>query len=157
LSTEGQRLVLVGRVGRPHGTDGSFVVEGASGDPARFAVGATVLAGGEPARVVSVRRVGKGRLAVRLDRTVERGTELAVPRDTLPPPAEGSYYVADLVGLEVVEEGRGRVGVVSDVLSLPANDVLELDTGLLLPLVEDCVREVDLERGRVVLNPGFID
>ncbi|HWQ24173.1 MAG TPA: ribosome maturation factor RimM [Gaiellaceae bacterium] len=157
MSTEGQRLVLVGRVGRPHGTDGSFVVEGASGDPARFAVGATVLAGGEPARVVSVRRVGKGRLAVRLDRTVERGTELAVPRDTLPPPAEGSYYVADLVGLEVVEEGRGRVGVVSDVLSLPANDVLELDTGLLLPLVEDCVREVDLERGRVVLNPGFID
>lgn len=156
MSTEGRRLVLVGRVGRPHGTDGSFVVEGASGDPARFAVGATVLAGGEPARVVSARRVGKGRLAVRLDRTVERGTELAVPRDTLPPPAEGSYYVADLVGLEVVEEGRGRVGVVSDVLSLPANDVLQLDTGLLVPLVEDCVREVDLERGRVVLNPGFI-
>lgn len=157
MSAERERLVVVGRVGRPHGVDGSFVVEGASEDPSRFAVGATLLAAGEPARVVSARRVGKGRLAVRLDRPVERGAELAVPRDALPPPEEGSYYVADLVGLEVVEEGRGRVGVVANVLSLPANDVLELDTGVLLPLVEDCVREVDLEGGRVVLNPGFID
>jgi 16S rRNA processing protein RimM len=137
--------------------DGSFVVEGASGDPHRFAPGGTVLVSGEPALVVSARRVGKGRLAVRLDRPVERGAELAVRREELPPLPAGSYYVSDLVGLEVVEEGRGRVGVVREVLHLPANDVLELDTGQLLPLVEDCVREVDLAAGRVVLNPGFID
>jgi hypothetical protein len=37
----------------------------------------------------------------------------------------------------------------------PANDALELDTGLLLPLVEDCIREVDVAGGRVLLNPGF--
>ncbi|HXG75966.1 MAG TPA: ribosome maturation factor RimM [Gaiellaceae bacterium] len=156
MSTEGERLVVVGRVGRPHGTDGSFVVEGGSGDLRRFAAGATVLVDGEPATVASARRVGKGRLAVRLDRPARRGAELAVRRADLPPPEEGAYYVADLVGLEVVEEGR-RVGVVRDVLPGPANDVLELDTGLLLPLVEACVREVDLEAGRVLLNPGFTD
>ena len=49
------------------------------------------------------------------------------------------------------------VGVVRDVLPGPANDALELDTGLLLPLVEDCVREVDLAGRRVHLNPGFTD
>ena len=38
----------------------------------------------------------------------------------------------------------------------PANDVLELDTGALLPLVEDCVREIDLSGRRILLNPGFI-
>jgi len=38
-----------------------------------------------------------------------------------------------------------------------ANDSLELDTGLLLPLVEDCVRAVDLDQGRIVVATGFAD
>ena len=66
-------------------------------------------------------------------------------------------YVADLVGLEVLDDRGDVVGVVRDVHPGPANDALELDTGLLLPLVEDCVREVDLAHGRVFLNPGFTD
>jgi ribosomal 30S subunit maturation factor RimM len=36
-----------------------------------------------------------------------------------------------------------------------ANDVLRLDSGLLLPLVEACIRQVDLEAGRIVVHPGF--
>ncbi|HEY4620787.1 MAG TPA: hypothetical protein VIG93_03735, partial [Gaiellaceae bacterium] len=67
-----------------------------------------------------------------------------------------SYYVADLVGLEVLEGAR-RLGVVRDVVPGPANDNLELDSGALVPLVEDAVVEMDLDAGRVVLNPGFID
>ena len=38
-----------------------------------------------------------------------------------------------------------------------ANDVLELDSGLSLPMVEDCVREVDLEARRILVAPGFAD
>jgi ribosomal 30S subunit maturation factor RimM len=38
-----------------------------------------------------------------------------------------------------------------------ANDVLELDSGILLPMVGECVREVDLDRGRIVIAPGFVD
>jgi 16S rRNA processing protein RimM len=148
---------VVGRVGRPHGVDGAFVVEEASDDPRRFAVGVTLLVEGEPARVVVSRRVGRGRPAIKLDRPVARGSELAVRREDLPPPDEDSYYVADLVGLEVVEEGGSPLGKVSDVLPGVANDVLELDTGLLLPLVEDCVREVQLAQRRVVIAPGFAE
>jgi ribosomal 30S subunit maturation factor RimM len=44
---------------------------------------------------------------------------------------------------------------VLDVLPGPANDALELDGGLLLPLVEDCVLEIDVEAGRVLVAPGF--
>jgi ribosomal 30S subunit maturation factor RimM len=59
--------------------------------------------------------------------------------------------------MEVIDEHGARVGFVRDVLPGPANDALELDTGLLLPLVEDCVRAIDLEGRRVLLNPGFTD
>ncbi len=150
-------LVRVGRVGRPHGLDGAFVVEAASDDPDRFEVGARLRVNGEEATVVLSRRVGRGRPAIKLDRSVERNAELTVLREELPSPEDGSYYVSDLVGLEVVETDGERLGVVTDVLPGVANDALELDTGLLLPLVEDCVRDVDLVQRRVVVAPGFAD
>jgi 16S rRNA processing protein RimM len=150
-------LVRVGRVGRPHGVDGAFVVEEGSDDPRRFEVGATLHVEGDPATVVVSRRVGRGRRAIRLDRPVERGAELAVPRSALPVPEPGSYYVADLVGLRVVEDTGRELGTVRAVHPAPANDALELDTGLLLPLVEDCVLEVDLEGGSIVVGRGFAD
>ena len=78
-------------------------------------------------------------------------------RADLAPLPEDAYYVADLVGLEVLDEHGDPVGVVRYVVPGPANDALELDTGLLLPLVEDCIREIDLGGRRVLLNPGFTD
>jgi 16S rRNA processing protein RimM len=153
----GNDLVLVGRVGRPHGVDGAFVVEQASEDPGRFDVGSELLVDGAPARVVASRQVGGGRRAIKLDRPVERGANLVVHRADLPPLPDDAYYVADLVGMDVLDENGERVGVVRDVLPGPANDALELDTGLLLPLVEDCVRKVDLAERRIHLNRGFTD
>jgi 16S rRNA processing protein RimM len=148
-------VVRVGSVGRPHGVDGAFVVEEASDDPSRYEVGAELLVDGKPAVVVLSRQVGGRRRAIKLDRAVERGAELAIRREDLPELPADTYYVSDLVGLDVVDERGERVGVVRDVLPGPANDVLELDTGLLLPLVEECVREVDLSGRRLLLNPGF--
>jgi 16S rRNA processing protein RimM len=156
LSTEPERDVVVGRVGRPHGVDGAFVVEQASDDAHRFDVGQQLFVSGVPACIVESRRVGGQRRAIKLDRAVERGAQLTVPRAALPALPEDSYYVVDLVGMEVVDEHRA-VGTVHDVLPGPANDVLELEDGRLLPLVEDCVREVDLEGRRILLNPGFTD
>jgi 16S rRNA processing protein RimM len=148
--------VVVGRVGKPHGIGGAFVVEHASDDAARFAVGAELFAGDVPVRVEESKRSG-GRLVVKLDRHVERGTELRVPTTSLPPPEPDSFYVFQLVGLEVVEEGGRVLGKVRDVANYDANDVVELDSGTLLPLVEACVREIDLEGGRIVVSRGFAD
>ena len=146
--------VRVGKVGKPHGLEGAFFVEEASEDPERFAKGATLLVDGRAARVVESKLAG-GRPVIRVDREVARGAAIEVERDQLPEPAEGEYYAFQLVGLEVEEEGGEKLGRVTEISSSPANDVLELDTGLALPLVDACVREVDLDRGRIVVRTGF--
>ena len=149
-------LLPIGRVGKPHGLDGSFVVERASDDPARFVVGAVLFAAGEPATVVASRRA-RGRPVIRLDRRVERGAELAVDRAALPAPREGEFYAVDLVGAEVVEEGGRSLGRVLSVDPYEANDVLALDNGVQLPMVEDCVLDVDVECKRIRVARGFVD
>ncbi len=150
-------LVPIGRVGRPHGLDGSFFVEGPSERAEAFASGAVVYVDGEPAKVVASKRGSQNRPVIRLERRVDRGAELAVPREALPPLEENEYYAFQLVGLAVEEEGGRVLGRVRDVLDYPANDVLELDSGLSLPLVEACVRKVDLDSGRIVVARGFAD
>jgi 16S rRNA processing protein RimM len=150
------RLVPVGKVGRPHGTDGAFVVEQASEDERRWAVGATMLVDGEPARITLMRRIGGARRAIRLDRAVMRGAELAVRLGDLPPPEPDSYYAFQLVGLAVVDDTGAPVGIVADVAPGVANDNLELSDGRLVPLIEDAVREIDLEARRVVVARGFL-
>jgi len=150
------RFVSVGRVGRPHGLDGSFFVENPSEDPARFAVGARVWVRGEEMEVVAAKRSG-GRPVIRLDRPVGRGVVLEVPAAALPALEEGEYYSFELEGLRVEEESGRALGVVRRVVPGVANDVLELDSGLALPLVEDCVLAVELDKGRIVVAPGFAE
>ena len=146
--------VSVGRVGKSHGLDGSFVVEGASDAPERFEVGAELLVAGEAAKIVASKRAG-GRPVIRLDRRVPRGSVLEIPRESLAPAGEDEYYVADLVGLRVEDESGAALGTVTGVVPGVANDVLELDSGLLLPMVEDCVLQVDPSGGRIVIARGF--
>jgi 16S rRNA processing protein RimM len=146
--------VVVGRVGKSHGLDGSFVVEDASDDPRRFQVGAELIVEGEPAKIVG-RRTARGRPVIRLDRRVPRGSSLEIPLAALEPTEQDEYYVFQLVGLEVVEDGGATLGRVVDVAPGVANDVLELDAGLSLPMVEDCVLEVDLDRRLIVVARGF--
>jgi len=150
-------LVPIGRVGKPHGLDGSFFVEGPSERAEAFAAGATLYVDGEPVKIVASKRGSQGRPVIRLERRVARGATLAVPRDSLPELGDDEYYAFQLVGLTVEEEGGRLLGRVADVVDYPANDVLELDSGLSLPLVEACVRKVDLESGRIVVTAGFAE
>ena len=98
------------------------------------------------------------RVEVALSTTVIQSSERSVAFEkTLPPLGEDEYYSFQLAGLVVEEEGGRVLGRVREVLDYPANDVLELDSGLSLPLVESCVRKVDVESGRIVVAPGFAD
>lgn len=146
--------VAIGWVGRAHGVEGAFVVEEGSEEGARYAPGSRVYAGREPVEVVESKRSG-GRVVVRLERSFPRGTILELPAAELPETEEGSYYVFQLVGLVVEEEGGRPLGRVREVVPGIANDVLELEGGILLPMVEECVLRVDLEEGRIVVAPGF--
>lgn len=55
-----------------------------------------------------------------------RGTTLCVSRDALPPLADGEYYHADLIGLEVVTDAGEAVGTVLDVHNFGATDIVEI-------------------------------
>jgi 16S rRNA processing protein RimM len=146
--------VQIGKVGKPHGIDGAFFIEQPSADDRWWKVGSTFLAGGTPVEVVAARR-SSGRPIVKLDRAVDRGALIEVERDALPPTDEDEYYAFELVGLPVVEENGRELGSVKAVTTGIANDVLELDSGVLLPMIEDCVRRVDLAGGRIVVAEGF--
>jgi 16S rRNA processing protein RimM len=148
--------VRIGTVGKPHGLDGAFLVEGASDDARWWTTGARLLADGEPVEVVAHRRAS-GRPVVKLDREVERGTALEVEREQLPPTDADEYYAFQLVGLEVVEESGRVLGTVKAVEPGVANDVLALGDDVRLPMVEDCIRRVDLEAGRITVAAGFAD
>jgi 16S rRNA processing protein RimM len=149
--------VLVGRVGRPHGLDGAFFVESPSDDERWFKVGSRLLAGDGEVEVVMARHGAGGRPVIRVEPPLARGAALEVAREALPPTEKDEYYVFQLVGLEVVEEGGRTLGAVVSVEPGVANDAIALDGGLLLPLVGDCVRDIDLEAGRILVAPGFSD
>jgi 16S rRNA processing protein RimM len=83
-----------------------------------------------------------------------RGEEVSVRREALPPPAEGHYYLDDLLGLEVVNEQGERLGVVQRIFSNGAQDVLEVagERMHLMPWVASVVRHVDLPGGRITVE-----
>jgi 16S rRNA processing protein RimM len=90
------------------------------------------------------------------------GSEVEIDADLLPPPEEGEAYHFQLIGLDVVTTGGESVGVVQEVFTTAANDVcvVRRERGeVLIPYVPDIVREVDLEAGRLVIEPipGLLD
>ena len=148
--------VQIGRVGKPHGIDGSFFIEQPSNDDRWWQPGSRFIAGGREAEVVTARR-SSGRPVVKLDRVVERGALIEVERDDLPPTEDDEYYAFELLGLPVVEETGRALGNVQAVTPGVANDVLELDTGVLLPMVEECILGIDLDENRITVAEGFAD
>ncbi len=87
-----------------------------------------------------------------------RGTVLTVPRDSLPPLAEGEYYHADLIGLAVVDTDGTAVGTVIAVENFGAGDILEIEKPdrktFMVPLTPTAVPEIG---ERVVVDAAFVD
>jgi 16S rRNA processing protein RimM len=85
-----------------------------------------------------------------------KGQTVAVPRAALPEPEDGKYYLADLVGLEVVNERGEALGVVTRTYSNGAQDVIEVtgDRTRLIPWVAAVVKQVDLPKKRVQVEWG---
>jgi 16S rRNA processing protein RimM len=85
-----------------------------------------------------------------------KGQAVSVPREALPEPEEGKYYLADLVGLEVVNEQGAALGVVTRTYSNGAHDVIEVsgDRTRLIPWVAVVVKNVDLSGRRIRVEWG---
>jgi 16S rRNA processing protein RimM len=138
-------LVTAGRVGKAHGRDGSFYVDGADHP---LAVGTVVSLGG---RSLSVARRGgtDRRPLIRLDGLEDpraaRGESLLVEAEL----EEGEWLAGDLVGLMV--PGHGRVARVIDG---PSCSVLELEDGLLVPFIADAIESI--EGGEIRIDEHFL-
>jgi hypothetical protein len=108
---------------------------------------------GSPATISSAPTSNRAGVSLASSTTNEPSSPCDLPTR---PTGDDEYYVFELIGLKVEEEGGAELGIVTDVLPGVANDVLQLDSGLSLPMVEDCVRAVDLAEGRILIAPGFV-
>jgi 16S rRNA processing protein RimM len=144
--------VPAGRVGRPHGLDGSFYVTG----PGALALGASVTVAGRRFQIERVAGTPQ-RPIVRLsgcssrgDAEALRGAELLVA-GTLEP---DEFWARDLVGCRVVDGAR-EIGVVERMVALPSCEALEVGE-LLIPMVRDAIRSIDVERRRIDVDMEFV-
>lgn len=85
-----------------------------------------------------------------------KGAKLYVTRDKAVRLKKGEYFIADLIGVEVVTEDGEPFGRIKDVLVTGANDVYvverENEPEVLLPVIKECVRNIDLEQGRITVH-----
>jgi 16S rRNA processing protein RimM len=166
--------VVVGRIGRAHGLAGDVAVDVRTDEPdRRLGLGAVLFTdpGERGPLTVAAGRVHSGRLLLRFDGVDDRaaaealrGTLLLVEVDPGElPEDDDEWYDFQLVGLAAVRPDGTALGAVTEVLHLPAQDLLAVRTPdgreVLVPFVAAIVPEVDVAGGRVVIDPppGLVD
>ncbi|MDQ3485218.1 MAG: ribosome maturation factor RimM [Actinomycetota bacterium] len=161
--------LLVGRVGRAHGLAGDVTVDVRTDDPGRRFAAGTTFTTKRQALTVQSTKWHSGRLLVHFEEVADRttaeslrGTELRVEvADDEHPDDPEEFYDHQLVGLRAETDAGTTVGEVTDVLHLPAQDVIVVDCDgrdVLIPFITELVPTVDQEGGRIVVvdRPGLL-
>ncbi len=91
-----------------------------------------------------------------------KGMDLFVTRENALPLEEDEYYLADIMGAEIFTEDGEKFGDLLDILETGANLVFVTSHDgreVLLPVIKDCVRDVDTEKKRIVIRllKGLMD
>jgi 16S rRNA processing protein RimM len=159
-----RRWLRAGRVGRPHGLDGTFHV--LEPRPGLLDLGATVVIGSRERQIT--RRAGDERRPIIAvegcpDRAAAQalgGQEVLVSRLRAPVLQPDEWWAEDLEGCRV-RDGERHVGTVARLTALPSVDVLEVQRSeggadLLVPLVGDAVRAVDVKRKEIDIDLRFL-
>ena len=163
----------VGVITQPHGVRGEVKVYPTTDDPQRFKqLKEVILENGKESKVLEITGVKFQKNLVILkfkdidDRNAVEGlrkAELYVTRDNAVELEEGEYFIADLIGLQVVSDEGEDLGILDDVLQTGANDVYSVkkkkEPELLIPVIPECVLKVDLEEKKVLVHllPGLRD
>ena len=153
--------VLLGVVAAPHGVRGLVRIKSFTDDPMKVAAyGPLSDEAGKKVYRVEALSAARGAVLARIegvaDRTAAealRGLRLYVERTRLPDAGEREWYEADLVGLAAVgRDGRdwGKVVAFHD---FGAGPVMEVSGGMILPFTDEVVPEIDVEGGKVVIDP----
>ncbi len=161
-----QAFVDIGKIARPRGLRGEVWIDSYSDDPARLA-GLTTFyleeKSGRSTLRVEKARVQDGRLLIlfqghegRDAAERLRGKHLSIAREDMPDLEEGEVFMADLVGLKAVLSTGQSLGVVRDVLEMPAGWLLEIHQGkyeALVPFKLEFVPDLDLKAGTITIKP----
>ena len=154
------RELVVGVVLKPQGIRGEIKIKPFTDAPETFKQFKKIFLDGEEYRVISV-RTGEGAVYLGLrgvpDRNAAellRGKEAAILREEAPALPEGSYYIADLLGSEVVTAEGETLGVLKDITPAAADIYTVEREGkeILFPAAQGVVREVDVENRRIVVD-----
>jgi 16S rRNA processing protein RimM len=159
------KRILVGAIAGAHGVRGEVRIKSFTANPRAIGrYGPVEDETGARSFKLTVRGETKGLVIARLDGVADRnqaealkGLRLYVPRAKLPRPKRGEWYVADLIGLSAQDASGTPLGRVKSVQNFGAGDVVELErtdgTTEFLPFTRAVVPEVDIEGGKVVINP----
>ena len=166
------KTVTIGKISRVRGLKGELVVVPLTDDPQRFLdMRKITVTKDEVSRQFPVERARefKGKVLLKL-KQVESPEEakklvggfIEIEEDQLVRLPQGSYFVFDIVGLEVVTARGERIGTVKEVISLPANDLylVEGEEKLYhIPAVKEVVKGIDLEEKKMIIEPmeGLFD
>lgn len=169
-------FLLLGRVLRPHGIRGELRIEVFTAYPERIVAGMTVAIGPDPRdpttaidyEITQVRAHQKY-LILRVEGVPDRSAadllreqhvmialENAVPLD------DDEVYLYQIIGLAVHTQDGETIGTVTEIIETGANDVLIVHGPrgeILLPFIDDCVLDVDVDGGRITVNlmEGLVD
>jgi 16S rRNA processing protein RimM len=156
------KLLLVARIGAPHGVRGEVRVKAFTDDPLAFRDYRDLSDGGGRSFRIERLRPAKDIVIAKFagidDRNAAEtlnGTDLFVARSSLPDVEEDEFYHADLIGLEAYTEAEEPIGAVVAVHDFGAGDILEIaplrGPSLLLPFTKAVVPEIDLAAGRLTV------
>lgn len=164
--TKLENPILMATIGAPQGLRGEVRVRSYAADP--MALGDYGNLHSEDGRVFEILEIREGKNVVIIrfrginDRNAAEalnGLELFIERDNLPDEEldEDEFYYADLEGLEVVDRDGKSYGTVSAIFDFGAGDLLELKGAgrrpALIPFSEAAVLEIDLEGGKILIDP----
>lgn len=183
-----EQFLRIGVIASTHGIRGEVKVYVTTDSPARFKEVKNVILKSEKGELeteVCGARFYKDMAIVKFacfdtpeDAAKYRSADIMIRREDAQPLEEGEYYIADLIGCRVFidEESRnemshapegssleedGCIGIIKDVLQTGANDVYIVKSGkkeLLIPVIKDCIKNVDVEKGEVLVHllPGLL-
>ena len=168
-----EKLLRVGVITTTHGVRGEVKVFPTTDDPQRFKkLKKVVLDTGKEHMELDVQSVKFFKNLVILkfkqfdninDVEKYKNADLLVTREHAVKLAPGEYFIADLIGLQGVSDEGEDLGELTDVIQTGANDVYVFtklgEADLLVPKIPDCVKEIDLEKGTVLIHllPGLRD
>lgn len=160
--------LLVGRIGRAHGILGEATIEVLTDEPdRRFAIGATVETDTHGELTIASGRVHNGILLLGFNGITDRNgieklrntllyADVDINEDS---DVEDEYHVMQLIGCQAVLESGEAFGEVTDVINLPGQDLLAINTAQgeqLIPFVRQLVPTVDIANKKVVVIPPAI-